>query len=152
MVWIHNCSIMFPQPYQSLNAIWLCQRVCLCTSMCMYRVIDLTFRCQNTLYSSFSSWTFCAENVTSIVSLPQIVPGTILSLQMDLAGQHRVQVVGHVPSRSVELCRWMFWLVIYLLFFNRLYFWGCYDHYYVVVHLGHMDLKQFYFTAVYVSL
>ncbi|XP_051280440.1 solute carrier family 26 member 6-like isoform X4 [Dicentrarchus labrax] len=27
-----------------------------------------------------------------------IVLGTILSVQMDLAGQHRVQVVGHIPS------------------------------------------------------
>lgn len=27
-----------------------------------------------------------------------IVVGTVLSVQMDLAGQHRVQVVGHIPS------------------------------------------------------
>lgn len=37
-------------------------------------------------------------------------------MQMDLTGQHKVQVVGHVPSRSVELCHFLFFLVIYLLF------------------------------------
>lgn len=34
---------------------------------------------------------------------PQIVLGTVVSVQMDLAGQHRVQVVGHIPSGLVEL-------------------------------------------------
>jgi len=32
----------------------------------------------------------------------QIVVGTVLSVQMDLSGQHRVQVVGHIPSGSVQ--------------------------------------------------
>lgn len=53
------------------------------------------------------------------VSLPQIVLGTILSVQMDLVGQHTVQVVGHIPSGSVELCHSLFFLFIQLsCFFN----------------------------------
>lgn len=47
-----------------------------------------------------------------IVFLPQIVLGTILSVQMDLVGQHKVQVVGHIPSGSVELCHCRFSLVV----------------------------------------
>lgn len=72
------------------------------------RLIDLTFRLK-------SKWLLCivaisdgAEKCHIVVVLPQIVLGTVLSVQMDLAGQHGVQVVGHIPSGSVELCRGLF--------------------------------------------
>ncbi|XP_076734422.1 prestin isoform X3 [Maylandia zebra] len=35
---------------------------------------------------------------TGLLASPRIVLSTLLSVQMDLAGQHRVQVVGHIPS------------------------------------------------------
>lgn len=37
--------------------------------------------------------------------LPQLIVVTSVSVQMDLAGQYEVQVVGHIPSGSVQLCQ-----------------------------------------------
>ncbi|CAG6021188.1 unnamed protein product [Menidia menidia] len=39
-----------------------------------------------------------AQRHTGLLPSAWIILGTILSVQMDLAGQHRVQVVGHIPS------------------------------------------------------
>lgn len=82
----------------------------------------------------FPNRTSGAENATSIVFLPQIVLGTILSVQMDLAGQHRVQVVGHIPSGSVKLCHCLFFFLMSLandLFFLHVFQNHCFPFYFV---------------------
>lgn len=71
----------------------------------MNRLIDLTLRLKWAAVYCYIRWCIWCRKMPHHRCAPQIVLGTILSVQMDLAGQHGVQVVGHIPSGSVELCR-----------------------------------------------
>lgn len=110
--------------------LWICEQtvadsdnICACVLPCACVWTDWLIWHLDIKYCIllfFPNWTICAEKVTAIVLLPQIVLGTILSVQMDLTGQHRVQVVGHIPSGSVEL--YLFFLVIQFdIYIYRLY-------------------------------
>lgn len=70
----------------------------------MNRMINVAFG------SKWTAVVFVRESGPSVLKMPhllffflQLVLVTFVSVQMDLAGQYRVQVVGNIPSGSVQL-------------------------------------------------